>query len=88
MHDFAVEAPFRNGAKWSFDGNGDAPTFNPSMNIGVGPFPNGQTKRCHYFLHSGMIQYLSDCTHAMAGQTVPVPDVPEEVLRRVPEMPV
>lgn len=38
MHAFAVEEPFRNGAKWTFDGNLEKPTFSPSMNIAVGPF--------------------------------------------------
>jgi hypothetical protein len=29
---------------------------------------------CHSFVTDGMIQFLSDCTHALAGQTVPLPD--------------
>ena len=76
-HAFAVDRPFSNGAKWSFDGNIDAPTFAPSMNIGIGPFPDGHIERCHYFLKGGQLQYISDCTHAMAGQTVPLPELPE-----------
>ncbi len=28
--------------------------------------------RCHLFLRAGMVQYLSDCTHSLAGKTVPV----------------
>lgn len=30
--------------------------------------------RCHSFIRDGMIEFLSDCTHEMAGQTVPLPD--------------
>jgi hypothetical protein len=30
--------------------------------------------RCHSFVTDGQIQFLSDCTHALAGQTVPLPD--------------
>lgn len=29
---------------------------------------------CHSFVTDGMIQFLSDCTHALAGQTVALPD--------------
>lgn len=28
--------------------------------------------RCHSFIRRGTIQYLSDCTHELAGQTVPM----------------
>lgn len=27
---------------------------------------------CHSFVRDGQIQFLSDCTHALAGQTVPL----------------
>lgn len=29
---------------------------------------------CHSFVTDGMIQFLGDCTHVLAGQTVPLPD--------------
>jgi hypothetical protein len=29
---------------------------------------------CHSFVTDGQIQFLSDCTHALAGQTVSLPD--------------
>lgn len=29
---------------------------------------------CHSFVTDGQIQFLGDCTHALAGQTVPLPD--------------
>lgn len=32
---------------------------------------------CHSFVTDGRIQFLGDCTHALAGQTVDVPDWPE-----------
>ncbi len=28
--------------------------------------------RCHSFVRDGNIQYLADCSHALAGQTVPL----------------
>ena len=32
--------------------------------------------RCHTFITRGMVQFLADCTHALAGQTLPLPDLP------------
>lgn len=32
---------------------------------------------CHSFVTDGNIQFLGDCTHALANQTVPIPDLPE-----------
>lgn len=29
---------------------------------------------CHSFVTDGMIRFLDDCTHALAGQTVDLPD--------------
>lgn len=30
---------------------------------------------CHSFVRGGRIEFLSDCTHALAGQTVDLPEV-------------
>jgi hypothetical protein len=67
-HIINVEKPLPNGAKWTWDGNVDAPTFSPSINI-VG--------QCHYFIRNGMIEFCGDSAHELAGQTVPLPDFPE-----------
>lgn len=32
--------------------------------------------RCHTFIKGGMVQFLDDCTHALKGQTLPLPDLP------------
>ena len=32
--------------------------------------------RCHTFVTDGMIHFQGDCSHALAGQTVPMPDLP------------
>lgn len=78
-HDFAVELPFTNGAKWTFDGNHDKPTFSPSMLITIGSDP---PQVCHYFLREGIIEYLGDCTHELKGHKVPLPDIPAEIVGR------
>lgn len=31
--------------------------------------------RCHSFVKDGKIQFLNDCTHGLAGQTVELPEV-------------
>jgi hypothetical protein len=68
-HLINVEIPnSHTGAKWTFDGSVEAPTFSPSINI-VG--------QCHYFIRSGMIQYCTDSKHRLAGQTVPLPKLPD-----------
>lgn len=47
------------------------------------PLAEGQTKYpsedivCHSFVTDGMIQFLSDSNHELSGQTVPIPDWPE-----------
>lgn len=41
------------------------------------PWPQTKVHRvCHSFVTDGRIQFLGDCTHALAGQTVPLPDWP------------
>lgn len=33
-------------------------------------------KICHTFITDGRVQFLSDCTHEFAGQTLDLPDLP------------
>jgi hypothetical protein len=33
-------------------------------------------RRCHTFIKAGMVQFLGDCTHALAGQTLMLPELP------------
>lgn len=37
-------------------------------------------ERCHTFINGGMVQFLPDCTHALAGQTLQLPDLPPHVM--------
>ena len=32
--------------------------------------------RCHYQLIAGYLHYCNDCTHALCGQVVELPDLP------------
>ncbi len=39
------------------------------------PWPQTDKKNvCHSFVRDGQIQFLGDCTHALANQTVPLPE--------------
>lgn len=32
---------------------------------------------CHYILTNGVLNFCPDCTHSMAGKTVPLPELPD-----------
>lgn len=59
---------------WTFNGDMERPTFSPSLLVTWEGFEDGkETKKiCHSFVRDGKIQFLNDCTHALAGQTVPL----------------
>ena len=69
--------PYTNsvGARWSFAGSLDRPTFYPSINVKVEKTSGELILRCHFFVADGLIRYLDDCTHKLAGQTVELPDI-------------
>lgn len=48
-------------------------TYNAENPDQPAPF---KCERCHSFVRDGRIQFLTDCTHALAGQTVDLPDLP------------
>jgi hypothetical protein len=54
---------------WQFNGDYEKPTVSPSILVNKGR-ANPTAHVCHMFIREGMIQYLDDCTHKLAGQTV------------------
>ncbi len=58
---------------WQFNGDLNNPTVTPSI-LSTFPLRSG-TKICHSFITNGMIQFLSDCTHKLAGQTLELPEI-------------
>ena len=64
------------GPVWGWNGSMDAPTFTPSLLVrwNGGRGENRADEVCHSFITDGHIQFLSDCTHELAGQTVDLPD--------------
>ena len=74
------------GSVWKFNGSMDKPTFEPSLLVNAtrditpeehrrimdGEKLNIPKVRCHSYVRNGQIEYLGDCTHALAGKTVPM----------------
>lgn len=63
---------------WTWNGNVDRPTVQPSILV-TWPKWDGEHRLpdrvCHSFVTDGRIQFLADSTHALAGQTVDLPEV-------------
>lgn len=70
------------GPNWGWNGSLEKPTFTPSVLVtyeGSDAGTNGAPPAvCHSFVTDGRIQFLGDCTHAMAGQTLDLPAVEKE----------
>jgi hypothetical protein len=72
------------GPRWSFNGDAERPTFNPSVRIQTNE-PRSDAERearvtytlCHYFIRDGVIDFCSDSAHELAGKSVPLPDLPQ-----------
>ncbi|WP_281686707.1 DUF6527 family protein [Pseudomonas citronellolis] len=70
------------GPRWTWNGSADRPSFQPSILV---RYPwrlleSGEREQvvCHSFVTDGRIQFLSDCTHELAGQTVDLPNLDDE----------
>jgi hypothetical protein len=73
---------------WQFNGDQDRPSVRPSIKVtGKRSITDEEHARimagekvdipgfvCHSFVTDGKIQFLDDCTHELAGQTVELPD--------------
>lgn len=76
------------GPRWTWNNDADSPTFTPSILVRYTKtlVSTEEAKAlmanreeiphkdmvCHSFVTDGSIQYLGDCTHDLAGQTVPM----------------
>jgi hypothetical protein len=69
-HDHAFRVNGTGRPQWTWNGSLEKPTFTPSL-VNSSDTPS---RRCHLFVTKGRIQFLSDCHHALAGQTVDLPD--------------
>lgn len=70
------------GPLWSWNGSLKAPTLQPSILVTYdGPDASkdgAPPARCHSYVTDGRIQFLGDCTHGKAGQTLDLPELEEE----------
>ena len=67
-----------NGPGWHWNGDRQKPTFSPSI---LDPGGGGRVRN-HVFVRNGIIEYLSDCRHELAGRKIELPrlkDWPEEL---------
>ncbi len=55
---------------WEWNEDLDKPTFKPSL------LNTWEDQVCHLYVKEGKIQYLKDCTHKLAGQTVDMRENP------------
>lgn len=62
------------GPRWTWNGDAERPTFTPSVLVSYNGADAGidgaPPAVCHSFVTDGRIQFLSDSTHRLAGQTV------------------
>lgn len=69
---------------WTFTGTVESPTLSPSVLSNI-PFRwvNGEASSfiCHSFLREGKLEFLGDCTHQYANQTVPLPPMPDWLVK-------
>lgn len=63
----------RGTPNWTWNGSVDKPTVKPSV-LTRGGDENGEHV-CHSFINDGRVQFLSDCSHEFAGQTLDLLDV-------------
>lgn len=75
------------GNAWTWNGDLELPTFAPSVLVRGHQWDTssgfhkpthrvepGEQTICHSFVTDGRIQFLADCTHELAGQTVDLPE--------------
>ena len=76
---YAFWCPGCNGAhvvneSWGFNYDfNDKPTFTPSILVNRNR-ANPTAHVCHSFITNGMIRFLNDCTHELAGKEMPLPE--------------
>lgn len=73
MHGVYVEREQR--PRWDWNGDMQRPTFSPSILVTWDWGERREKKVCHSYVRDGQIQFLGDCTHQLAGQTVPLPAI-------------
>jgi hypothetical protein len=67
--------------QWYWNGNLELPTLEPSI-LTQSDYGDPPVHRvCHSFLRDGVWDFLSDSTHVLAGQKVPMEPLPDWYVR-------
>ncbi len=85
----ACDEPHILDKRWKFNNNLESPTFKASLKVTrkYGDKTIADSV-CHSHVKKGTWEFLKDCTHGLAGQTVPMVEIPPEwVEESVPEDP-
>jgi hypothetical protein len=69
-HRLEIGARMPSGQRLGFDGDIYRPSFEPEIVHEDGD------RVCRYLLRGGRLHFAADCTHALAGQSVELPDFP------------
>lgn len=81
INDELTDIEARVNGTWTFNGDFDNPTIRASV-LTRSYRKNTDTlkydieiDRCHSFITDGKIEFLGDCHHSLAGQTVELPEI-------------
>lgn len=72
------EEPHGVTKSWKFNGDFENPTLSPSLRVSIRPRRGAAITVCHSFITAGKIKFLNDCKHGLVGQTIDLPEYPEE----------
>jgi len=64
---------------WVFNDDMHNPTFYPSILVQAIHKEHYSQPLCHSFIENGKIRFLPDCEHALANETVELPDINGEL---------
>lgn len=70
--DEAHSVPIVGPNAWSWNKMRETPSLSPSLLV----HNDTAKRRCHSYVIDGRIKYLDDTMHALAGQTVNIPEWP------------
>ena len=70
--------PVTGSKAWGFNGSFERPTLTPSILARRHMHGEPAERVCHSFVTDSRIQFLSDCTHPLAGQTVDLPKMVDD----------
>lgn len=64
-----IKGPRKGTPNWTWNGDTETPTIKPSILTSCG------NSVCHSWVNDGKVQFLNDCTHSLAGQTIDLLEV-------------